>query len=503
MSYADRIPLELWHLILQSIPRDDQRNCLHVSRTLHSIAQAILFARVTITFGLWRVQGPTTGTDEDDPDDAHELERHETISWQILRHITKDPEFAGVIKKLYVRSYAAGYAVFQLRHLEEALLRLPNLSSFVWDGDLPRFHSKMLESLAKGSGSVLTELRVSISSLSTAHAAHFSKLQKLRSVVLNLGFIDNPPSAFAVAGVRACLTLSPSTLRALHVAGDAIWNIPMRSFVNLQELVLQDPETLNALGLVLRHCAQLTSFALVVSSLFAPRQLYRVFEENADAVPELTSFKLIMYGDCFMQHTEELLRFLRGKKWLRRLDVELNLDSADEGEYTQWYELLSEFPKLEVLGMGICGHTFTTDILARLDENIPPGVCALLLLLDFAHTDVAPAEWIDVFHKRTGMRYLHILDRLEMFDLKQQLLEDHPDALELVGYGPHLRWIERDPETGSPVYSPRWTDTKVRFRTVEDFGCKDWDWLLRYRDWAELFSLHPGFPKMQAPQIQQ
>ncbi|KAI0665521.1 hypothetical protein C8Q78DRAFT_1064264 [Trametes maxima] len=488
VSCTDRIPLELWYLILQSIPRDDQRSCLQVSRTLHSVAQGILFARVTITFGLWRAQGPAMGAEEDDPDDANELERQETMSWQILRHITADAEFAGVIKKIYVRSYAAGYTVFHRLSLEDALEHLPNLSSFIWDGDFPQFNSNILAALVKGSGSVLTELRASISSLSMAHAAHFSGLINLRYVAFNLGFIDNPPSASAAAGAQACLAHSPSTLRALHVAGDTIWNIPMRPFSNLQELVLQDPETLDALGLVLRHCAQLTSFALVVSSPFAQRQFYRVFEENAGAVPDLNSFKLIMRGDCFMQHTGELLRFLRGKKQLRRLDVELNFDPADEGEYTQWYELLSEFPKLEVLGMGIGGHTFTTDILARLDKNIPPGLRALLILLDFPYTDVAPAVWIDMFRKRTGMRYLHILDRFETFDLKQQLLEDHPDALELVGYGPYLRWIERDPETGSPIYSPRWTDTKVRFRTMEDFGCEDWHWLLRYHDYAELCS---------------
>ena len=72
-------------------------------------------------------------------------------------------------------------------------------------------------------------------------------------------------------------------------------------------------------------------------------------------------------------------------------------------------------------------------------------------------------------------------------DLKQQLLKDHPDSLQLVGYGPYLRWLRPDdPDSpyrpDKPSYSPCWPLERVAHRTVEDFGCDDWEWLLRHND---------------------
>ena len=31
-------------------------------------------------------------------------------------------------------------------------------------------------------------------------------------------------------------------------------------------------------------------------------------------------------------------------------------------------------------------------------------------------------------------------------------------------------------------YGPCWPLEKVKYRTVEDFGCADWEWLLRWHD---------------------
>ena len=81
------------------------------------------------------------------------------------------------------------------------------------------------------------------------------------------------------------------------------------------------------------------------------------------------------------------------------------------------------------------------------------------------------------------MRYFHIFDTFRRFDLKQQLLEDPPASLQLVGYGPLLRWLVRDHDDSGgarPEYSPSWSTQKVQFRTADDFGCAEWEWLLRW-----------------------
>ncbi len=91
------------------------------------------------------------------------------------------------------------------------------------------------------------------------------------------------------------------------------------------------------------------------------------------------------------------------------------------------------------------------------------------------------------------MRYLHVLDRLRTLDQKQQLLEDPPVSLELVGYGPFLRWLVRgndDPDDDRLEYSPSWPLSKVKFRSADDFGCAEWEWLLRWHGAFDISEFH-------------
>lgn len=46
------LPPELWHKILRSLSREDQRTCFQLSRFFHDIAQHLLFRHVTIYFGV-------------------------------------------------------------------------------------------------------------------------------------------------------------------------------------------------------------------------------------------------------------------------------------------------------------------------------------------------------------------------------------------------------------------------------------------------------------------
>ena len=72
--------------------------------------------------------------------------------------------------------------------------------------------------------------------------------------------------------------------------------------------------------------------------------------------------------------------------------------------------------------------------------------------------------------------------------------EELPSSLELFGYGLYLRPIERDyrhssidePTVGRPAFGPCWPIEKVMFRTAQDFGSSDWEWLLRWQDFCGL-----------------
>lgn len=84
------------------------------------------------------------------------------------------------------------------------------------------------------------------------------------------------------------------------------------------------------------------------------------------------------------------------------------------------------------------------------------------------------------------LRYFHVLDHIQNLDLCDQLLKDHPWHLKLVGYGAQIYSIERDRATGETVYGPLWSDAAIAFELAEDFGCRDWVWLLQYHDWVGL-----------------
>ncbi|KAH9852875.1 hypothetical protein C2E23DRAFT_824019 [Lenzites betulinus] len=47
------LPNEIWRLIIEFLPKADQRTALAVSRLLHDISRACLFAHLVITFGVW------------------------------------------------------------------------------------------------------------------------------------------------------------------------------------------------------------------------------------------------------------------------------------------------------------------------------------------------------------------------------------------------------------------------------------------------------------------
>lgn len=50
-------------------------------------------------------------------------------------------------------------------------------------------------------------------------------------------------------------------------------------------------------------------------------------------------------------------------------------------------------------------------------------------------------------------------------------------SLELVGLKNAFHDVER---TGDDVkLSEKWSDRKVEFRGIDDFGCEEWEWLMR------------------------
>ena len=64
-------------------------------------------------------------------------------------------------------------------------------------------------------------------------------------------------------------------------------------------------------------------------------------------------------------------------------------------------------------------------------------------------------------------------------ELHGALLEHPPPSVELVGFNVNLAWVEREPETRRVAYGECWPLSKVYYRTAEEFGCEEWEWLLK------------------------
>ncbi|KAJ8502097.1 hypothetical protein ONZ51_g147 [Trametes cubensis] len=498
-----RLPVELWHIIVQFLPREDQKTILFVSKPLHDYALSLLFSRVTICLGLWRLYGLVPNPfhqdmDEEEESEQGQLERQHNIAWEILRRISRDPQFARVVKVISVRAFIEDNdTVFQFRALLDAIESLPNLQAFHWYGVGPPVNALVLQTLAGASSATITELSIPVVQDMTISLAPFVHL---RSLSLGGEPLQQPRVKIRYGNAQShrtqsCLQTVPPGLSRLWTYEDAIWDAPVRIFDHLQDLFILLPSTLDGLGFVLHHCLDLRSFGLLLDEDMTS-SLRAAFQDAPDSLPNLTSFKLIVgitLDTC--EVAEPLVNFLRKKTRLRRLDLEL---ISRQGNYrlSPFLNILTSLTHLEILGIRLVDldHDYLTHTnMKLLDSKLPLGLTALLLHLDIGDMqDDIHQRLIAMFKRRSKLRYLHILDAEAIFDLKQQLLEDHPPSLELVGYGPYLRWLEQDPETGFPAYSPPWRRSQVMFRGVHEFGCEDWEWLLRGRGMRALDELEPG-----------
>ncbi|EIW57072.1 uncharacterized protein TRAVEDRAFT_30287 [Trametes versicolor FP-101664 SS1] len=279
----------------------------------------------------------------------------------------------------------------------------------------------------------------------------------------------------------ACIDAVPSTILSLSVTGYVIWDRPLDVFPGLHELSLHKPPTLENFSVVLEHCSQLRTLDVVTSGLLSGPQVCTALKAAPDALPHLTSFKLLYLGDAFISDFAPVFAFIRSKKAMRRLDLKFDVAPEDLDEYTRFLDIFVDLPQLEVVGLLLLGRIFTREHMMLLDERLPPRLSALLLTWKFRSLDddVLEHGWITTLKKRPLLGYFHIFDRTGNLDLRDRLLEDRLPALQLVGYGTRLNWIQRDSPTDDAFYGPPWDDTTIAFRTAADFEYEDWEWLLR------------------------
>ncbi|EIW57073.1 uncharacterized protein TRAVEDRAFT_49883 [Trametes versicolor FP-101664 SS1] len=440
------MPAELWDLVLKELPAAD------------------------------------AGVDEDHrAANIQLMQRRKLRNTEILRRIADDTQFALIVERMTVRVHRHNEGCkLDIDGLISAVKSLPHIWSFRLYGCTPSVTTTVLDALAGTCGATLTEL-LTTTTVDLGDDTLSSKFKSLQVLSLEGNHLN--VSQDAEVELRTWIRNAPNTLLHLSVSECAVWDTPLRVFSRLHELSLYDPLRLSEFVIVLEHCLQLRTLNIFTNSSFCEAQLHWTVSHLApDSLPHLTSFRFVC-GDnnVFNQSQSLLTAFIRDKKDLRRLDLEVSASFIGIDDYTHFLDVFACLPQLEIVGLRLRGKFFTQEHLRLLDERLPLRLSALLLVLDFPDGDVPMRNWTAMLKKRHLLGYLHVMDITPtLLDLRDALLKEHPPALQLVGYGTRLDWIQRDSPIDEAAYGTPWKDTTVAFRTAEDFGySEDWEWLVR------------------------
>ncbi|KAI0742235.1 hypothetical protein C8Q80DRAFT_1122588 [Daedaleopsis nitida] len=290
---------------------------------------------------------------------------------------------------------------------------MDNIRSFHWYCSYLFPKPYVLDALAKSSGPLLTEISLPYMAALKVSLSGFPNLRVLRLVHDNR---TEPEDYGSPRDLTSDIEANSIALTHLSVyPGSAIWKFPMRSFLELQELEIIEPDDLGGLVLVFHHCSALRSLALCALTFPIAEQLVPLLTTSPATLPDLTALKIMIDPTVYSppQVTVAVSTFLANKRRLRMLDTILN-EEPDSLELHIW-ESLPELPALEVLGFDLHSRHWSTDETQRLDQSIPLSLSALLVDIQIhqplgTQTEPYSPEWISLIRKRTSLGYLHVLD---------------------------------------------------------------------------------------------
>ena len=316
------------------------------------------------------------------------------------------------------------------------------------------------------------------------------------------------------------VTVTSPSLRSLSIVGEALWECNVQSLSALTDLTLTIISDVDFIWVIFTNCARLQSLTILVGFIHNI-DLAAVLRTHPYALPRLTAFRLYfpMIEEGVM---EAVAAFLRTKPLLERFELGHRLGACLLDEAEPVLEALTGLPRLRVLGLELSGGSerelrvaIRPSHLQRFARRIPPQVTALSL---WVHARFGPSiareeDWTQfvripspcsfcALRLHADYQYCCFLSRCAQFHglspscrfihmsaghgypvydkLRRALFAHPPPSVELVGFNEDIRWVERDWETGHWLgYSKSWPISRVCNRTVEDFGCEEWEWLLR------------------------
>ncbi len=169
-----------------------------------------------------------------------------------------------------------------------------------------------------------------------------------------------------------------------------------------------NPRSLDRLGVLFAHCTQLRSLAITAGGANCESEVLAALQAAPDALPHLTMFKLVLWGEAVVTDPSPFITFFQNKKGMRRLDFSLNCPLDRMDAYTRFLDVIAQLPRLEVVGLELEGTVFCSDHLRLLDERLPLGLTGLLLKWSFPSVEATLVEqnWANMVRETPRSRPL-------------------------------------------------------------------------------------------------
>lgn len=231
-------------------PKYSLVSCLTVSHALHGIAQRLIFRVNSITL---LFVGEMMMIEED---------RYLTgRTWDILREVISNTQFALVIRDLKVLISKRSHLIFEYRYLLEAIRMMPHIHSFSWFCMVNSHPDEHVPAQVTSYISVLPKLELEDYTNNT-NGFDFGCLEQLS--LASEGF-DVGKGAESL--IRTQVEANYSSLRNLAISGAQMLILPERAFNQLTKLALynlnEDRRSLTGqISLILRRAVNLDTLDL-------------------------------------------------------------------------------------------------------------------------------------------------------------------------------------------------------------------------------------------------
>ncbi|KAM5539333.1 hypothetical protein V8D89_007024 [Ganoderma adspersum] len=492
------LPTETWIQVIRELPFHYQKSCLSISKFFHDIAVQYVFASINIRLGNMR---DFYLADEDrwcnwNADEKAEADAAVNRSYELLKHLTSSSAqaaagFVRAVKYVSVRAYffpGESLPDGLLDTLEEALSVL-RLREFAWYGCHPMPRSQVLETLSTGSRDTMEEIVLPAELLDHIPVLPFTRLK-------SLSFLNRYGNCYQCLGrgnsrcfrMGKTVTATLPSLRSLSIFGEALWKCKVQGLSVLTELTLALMDDVDPISAIITRCSRLQSLTILVGPAHSSDDLAAVLHAHPSALPRLTAFRMY-FPAVEPGMMESVAAFLRTKPLLERFELGHRWEACLLDAAEPMLETLAQLPRLRVLGLELSGGSardpaLRPSHLQHLARRIPPQVTALSLWVDARFPSTTrEADWTQFFHGLRSCRFIHVSsapDYRACGELQRALFVHPPPSAELVGFNEDIRWVEREWGTGRWMgYSESWPLSRVYNRTVEDFGCEEWEWLLR------------------------